>query len=70
MALGTLWEPFGRSLGILGKALEAFRGLWGALGAFFGEVFSGEGMLHDFCSILSNFRRISDLFLSQTVSKT
>ena len=55
MALGTLWRHFGSSLGTLWKALEAFWGLWGALGSLFGEVFSGESTLHDFCLIFEQF---------------
>ena len=55
MALGTLWKLFGSSLGTLWKALEVFGGLWGALGSLFGEVFSGESMVHDSYSIVEQF---------------
>ena len=62
MALGILWKPFGSSLGTLWKALEAFWGLWGALGSLFGEVFSGESMVHDSCSICEQFYKVFGCF--------
>ena len=60
--LGSPWNGIGNSLGILWKALEAFWGLWGALGSLFEEVFSGEGLLHDFCSIFEQFKSFLNFF--------
>ena len=73
-SLGWHWEPFGSPLAglwaSLGRPWKRFGDFGEPWELFLGKSFQGKACYMIFVRFLSNFRRFSDFFLSQTASKT